>query len=147
MLSVVPFGVLTLNAKENSKKHSNVIPHADELFDSNKMTELLKYLKSYQDSDSAGVQWRLARAYYKVSNLSTTARVDAERLAYKAMEHITKALELDNDSFACHEVGMCGYLYQLLMLLFCLVMLCENMCECVSFTVSCKSMDLCDVCH
>lgn len=105
MLSIIPFGVLTLKAKESSKKHSNVITRADELFDSNKMTELLEYLKTYQDSDSAGVQWRLARAYYKVSNLSTTVRDDAERLAYKAEDHITKALELDSDSFACHEVG------------------------------------------
>ena len=97
--------MLTLKAEGSSEKRCGIISHADDLFDRNRMRELLEHLMNYQDSDSADVQWRLARAYYKVSILSTTERSDAERLAYKAKEHITKALELDSSSYACHEVG------------------------------------------
>ena len=86
--------------------HHDVISCADALFNSARMEELLEYLSKYEDSDNAAVQWRLARAYYKVSNLSTTQRKDAEHLAYKAREHITKALELDSSSYACHEVSV-----------------------------------------
>lgn len=86
--------------------HHGVIYRADALFNSARMEDLLEYLRKYEDSDNADVQWRLARAYYKVSNLSTTQRKDAEQLAYKAREHITKALELDSSSYACHEVSM-----------------------------------------
>lgn len=86
--------------------HHDVITRADALFDSARMEELLEYLMKYEDNDSAAVQWRLARAYYKVSNLSTTERKDAEHFAYKSREHITKALELDSSSYACHEVSV-----------------------------------------
>lgn len=86
--------------------HRDVISRADALFNSARMKELLEYLRKYEDSDNADVQWRLARAHYKVSNLSTTQRKDAEQLAYKAREHITKALELDSSSYACHEVSV-----------------------------------------
>ena len=99
--------MLTLKAEE--RKHRDMISYADDLFNSARMEELLEHLKKYQDSDSADVQWRLARAYFKVSYLSTTERRDAQQLAYKAKEHITKALELDSSSYACHEVSMCTY--------------------------------------
>ena len=111
VLSVIPFGILTLKAEESSRKHRDVISYADDLFNSARMEELLEHLKKYQDSDSADVQWRLARAYFKVCYLSTTERSDAEQLAYKAKEHITKALELDSSSYACHEVGMSVYIH------------------------------------
>ena len=44
----------------------DVLQHADELYEGNKMRETLTYLEQHSDSTDAELLWRLARICYKV---------------------------------------------------------------------------------
>lgn len=48
---------------------SDTIRVVDRLYDENKMKDALAYLESHSDSPEAEVLWRLARLYFKVSDL------------------------------------------------------------------------------
>ena len=89
-------------------KIKRIISEADELFEKDKMTELLEHLKQHDTEEEVELQWRLGRACYKVANLPNTSKENKKLLAYKALEHIEKALALDSDNFATQEVRMCS---------------------------------------
>ena len=99
----------TENTQQNDHfvKIKRIISEADELFEKDKMTELLELLKQHNTEEEVEIQWRLGRACYKVANLPSTAKEDRKLLAYKALEHIEKALTLDGDNFATQEVRTC----------------------------------------
>jgi hypothetical protein len=84
-------------------KINKLVSEADELFTADKMTELLELLKPYEGEHDVEIQWRLARACYKVAILPSTSKEDKKRLAYEALDHIQRALSLNSDNFATQE--------------------------------------------
>jgi tetratricopeptide (TPR) repeat protein len=106
----LPLGVQKIKGTDNSKeendhskKISKLVSETDELFTADKMTELLELLKPYEGEHDVEIQWRLARACYKVAILPSTSKEDKKRLAYEALDHIQRALSLNSDNFATQE--------------------------------------------
>ena len=133
----LPLGVQKIKGTDNSKeendhskKISKLVSETDELFTADKMTELLELLKPYEGEDDVEIQWRLARACYKVAILPSTSKEDKKRLAYEALDHIQRALSLNSDNFATQEV--CSFSLSCVCVCVCTIIL--RICVCVTHT-------------
>ncbi|KAG5672011.1 hypothetical protein PVAND_002174 [Polypedilum vanderplanki] len=77
------------------------LEQADVLFEENKFQETVNFLKTL-DQSSAEVQWRLARALFKLSGTESNSSEKSE-IIKTAYEHVKEALEKDDNNFAIHK--------------------------------------------
>lgn len=90
----------SVEASEANKAH---IQDADKLYDSNKVTELYKFLSQFKDSDDAELLWRFARAGRDCAQEPGISSEAKKQLVYEAFQAAEKALGLDANSFACNK--------------------------------------------
>lgn len=77
---------------------------ADELYNKKDFPATYDLLIPHKDSNDANIMWRLARATTDKGKMHEGD--ERKRLIYEAWGYITKALELDDNNFACHKVGL-----------------------------------------
>ena len=75
-----------------------VTERADQLYRENKWRKAYEYLNQYKDIDDAGVQWRLARLCYLVSEHHADSQEEAKQIAQEGLIHAERSIQLDNSS-------------------------------------------------
>lgn len=91
----------TTNDKVAAEKLSEVVQHADQLYDEDNVEELVKLLKSFPDPEQYEIKWRLARALFALSK--TADAKTKKELVNEAFVRIQEALALKEDHFAGHK--------------------------------------------
>lgn len=61
------------------------------------------HLVEYKNCENSELLWRLARASRDLANLSTTDAEIKKSLTYEAFDYAKKALNLNEENFACHK--------------------------------------------
>jgi hypothetical protein len=77
------------------------ISEADSLYDSAKYEELAAFLKK-QDQSDVEVQWRLTRALYECSKMSSNSATKPD-LVLEAFDIIKKSIEKYDNHYAVHQ--------------------------------------------
>ncbi|XP_055316040.1 regulator of microtubule dynamics protein 1-like isoform X2 [Sitodiplosis mosellana] len=85
-------------AEETDLQH--LLQNADQLFDENQYQEAIDLLKKFPNQSDANILWREARALFKLSGTNKAKKEESIREGY---ELIQKALELDENNYACHK--------------------------------------------
>ncbi|CAL1543847.1 unnamed protein product, partial [Lymnaea stagnalis] len=78
-----------------------LIEESEALYDKKEFPALYNLLSPYKDSQDANILWRLARAATEKGKMGEGE--ERKKFIYEAWDYINKALELDNDNFACHK--------------------------------------------
>jgi len=87
--------------KMSSDNLSDVLQHADQLFDEDNYQETVNVLKGFSTQDQYEIKWRLARALYSISK---TADSKAKKdLIVEGFTAVQEALALKDDDFAGHK--------------------------------------------
>lgn len=80
---------------------SELLQHADQLFDEDNYEETVKVLKSFNDQEQYDIKWRLARAIFSVSK--TAEGKTKKELVQEGYAFAQEALRLKDDDFAGHK--------------------------------------------
>ncbi|XP_064611239.1 regulator of microtubule dynamics protein 1-like [Liolophura sinensis] len=81
---------------------TNLIQEADKLYDRLDTEQLYALLMPYSQSENADIVWRLARAMSDKAKLTDDKEVK-KTLLFDALKYAERALELDDQNFACHK--------------------------------------------
>ena len=82
-----------------------LVDKAEKLYSENEMIKIYDLLIEHKDCDNANVLWRLARATRDKGDLSKDKEAK-KKCVYEAFEYAKRALELDDQNFACHKVNI-----------------------------------------
>lgn len=115
VISLIPsIGALGFGRKNDEKKDAvkatkgpvnpeeKVIKDADELFAENDIVRLYELLVAHKDTGNADVMWRLARAACHMGKIGTDTEAK-KGYTYEAFQYIQRALQLNDQNFACHK--------------------------------------------
>lgn len=90
----------------HKKRIQEIVDRADAMYDNQMFDALYNYLKEQCSNsaigDHAELYWRLARAAYEKSKASKSAD-EKRRFVFEAFDHVSRALQLDEKSFATHK--------------------------------------------
>ncbi|KAH9515619.1 Regulator of microtubule dynamics protein 1 [Bulinus truncatus] len=87
----------TLSSSESQK----IIDESEALYDKKDFPACYDLLLPHKNSNDANILWRLARAATEKGKMSDGE--EKKKCIYEAWDYISKALELDNNNFACHK--------------------------------------------
>ena len=86
---------------EMTEELSDLIRHADQLFDENHYQDVIDLLRKHSNQNLEEVKWRLARAMFKMSK--TAEKTKKAELIHEAYGLISDALKLNDKNFAVHK--------------------------------------------
>ncbi len=84
------------------KERDILLQDADKLFIENEIKNLYDLLVQHKDVSDDNILWRLSRAAYHMSQIASDA-VEKKQYAFDAFEYIQKALDQNDQNFACHK--------------------------------------------
>lgn len=82
-----------------------IVEMADKLYSEFEVTKLYDYLIEFKDCENDEILWRLARAATDKGKASGKPEVK-KACIYEAYEYIKRALEINQNNYACHKVCM-----------------------------------------
>ncbi|KAK3086733.1 hypothetical protein FSP39_022606 [Pinctada imbricata] len=88
--------------KEKPDLYIQLVDTADKLYTENEMVKIYELLIQHKECDNANILWRLARAARDKGKLVKDKEVQ-KQCVYEAFQYAERALELDDQNFACHK--------------------------------------------
>ena len=79
-----------------------VIDESETLYEKKDFSATYDLLIPHKECNDANVLWRLARAATEKGKMGNEA--ERKQHIFEAWDYISKALELDDNNFACHKV-------------------------------------------
>lgn len=87
--------------EESKTNITEVIQHADQLFDENNFQEAYDLLQKNDEPELYDIKWRLARVTFNLSKCTPSPK--KETLVREAFEYAKQALEMNDKDYASHK--------------------------------------------
>ena len=82
----------------------DIIKEMDQLYEQNKVREAYEFLLPHKDTEDFAVQWKFARLCYRMGRMDGSHQ--PKQFGIEALEHINRAIALNQDSFDVHMVSV-----------------------------------------